>query len=46
MLHAVWDWQGQACDEGDEAAEWISDVLGKRLRLLRYAGEPQHFPGL
>ena len=34
-----WEWAGTARDEGDFAAEWLSEVLGKRVRLVRYMGE-------
>jgi uncharacterized protein YcbX len=34
-----WDWKGLAQDEGDEAAAWLSDFLGKPVRLVRYIGE-------
>ena len=37
---AVWEWKGQALDEGDHAAMWLSEYLGKDVRLLRYAGMP------
>eukprot|EP00884_Botryococcus_braunii_P010638 jgi/Botrbrau1/19576/Bobra.0035s0061.1 len=36
----VWEWEGEAEDEGDEAADWFSDFLGKRCRLARYIGKP------
>ena len=35
----VWEWQGDAEDQGDEAAAWLSAYLGRPARLLRYAGE-------
>jgi uncharacterized protein YcbX len=34
----VWDWVGTAGDEGDDAAEWFSAILGKRVRLVRWLG--------
>jgi len=34
----VWGWKGVGDDEGDTAADWLSEVLGQRCRLLRYAG--------
>lgn len=34
----VWAWSGVAADEGDEAAAWLSAVIGKRARLVRYLG--------
>lgn len=33
-----WEWTGPAADVGDEAAAWLSDYLGKPVRLVRYAG--------
>ena len=33
-----WDWTGLARDEGDDAAAWLSDFLGKPCRLVRYVG--------
>ena len=35
---SVWEWKGPAADEGDVAAEWLSAVLGRRVRLVRYIG--------
>lgn len=34
-----WEWAGTARDEGDFAADWLSEVLGKPVRLVRYMGE-------
>ena len=35
---AVWEWSGEADDEGDEAADWFSSFLGvSGLRLVRFA---------
>ena len=34
-----WDWKGLARDEGEDAAAWLTDVLGKPCRLVRYVGE-------
>ena len=34
----VWDWGGVAADEGDEAAAWLSALLDRRVRLVRYVG--------
>jgi uncharacterized protein YcbX len=31
----VHTWQGVGIDQGDEAAEWFSEVLGEPLRLMR-----------
>jgi hypothetical protein len=33
-------WQGEAVDQGDEAAEWASTLLGEPVRLVRVA--PDH----
>lgn len=35
----VWEWEGEAEDEGDGVADWLSEFLGKRCRLARYIGE-------
>lgn len=37
-VHGVW--QGEAVDQGDEAAEWASTLIGEPLRLVRVA--PNH----
>jgi uncharacterized protein len=34
---SVWEYSARADDEGDEAAAWLSGVLGKPCRLVRYA---------
>jgi hypothetical protein len=33
-----WDWKGLARDEGEDAAAWLTAVLGKPCRLVRYVG--------
>ena len=33
-----WGWSGVARDEGDAASAWLSDFLGRPVRLVRYAG--------
>ncbi|KAL3833056.1 hypothetical protein ACJIZ3_007792 [Penstemon smallii] len=33
---SVWEWSGSAFDEGEEAAKWFSDYLGKPSRLVRF----------
>ncbi|KAI8469189.1 MAG: MOSC domain-containing protein [Monoraphidium minutum] len=33
-----WEWTGAAADEGDAAAAWLSTVLGRDVRLVRYLG--------
>lgn len=50
----VWEWEGEARDEGEAAAAWLSKFLGKPCRLARYIGIPplssprflsqKHFP--
>lgn len=36
----VWEFDGTAYDQGDIAAEWVSNYLGDGAhRLVRYAGE-------
>lgn len=37
-VHGIW--QGEAVDQGDEAAEWASTLIGEPLRLVRVA--PNH----
>ncbi len=37
-VHGVW--QGEAVDQGNEAAEWASTLVGEPLRLVRVA--PEH----
>ena len=39
MNVTCWEWAGTARDEGDFAADWLSEVLGKPVRLVRYMGE-------
>ncbi|CAL8463480.1 g3014 [Coccomyxa elongata] len=36
-----WDWKGLAQDEGEDAAAWLTNFLGKPVRLVRYVGTPQ-----
>ncbi|KAK9067766.1 hypothetical protein SSX86_011877 [Deinandra increscens subsp. villosa] len=37
----VWEWSGSALDEGDEAAKWFTDFLGKPSRLVRFNEESE-----
>jgi uncharacterized protein YcbX len=37
-VHGVWD--GEGVDQGDDAAEWASSVVGEALRLVRVS--PDH----
>ena len=34
---SVWEWSGEADDEGDEAGDWFSAFLGISCRLVRFA---------
>ncbi|KAK2079622.1 hypothetical protein QBZ16_002017 [Prototheca wickerhamii] len=34
----VWDWEGSGLDEGEEAAAWLTELLGKPARLVRFVG--------
>lgn len=36
---SVWGWRGEAVDQGDEAAGWASDFIGRSVRLVRASGE-------
>ena len=40
---SVWEYAADADDEGDEAAAWVSGVVGRAARLVRYAprGQPR-----
>ena len=31
---SVWSWHGKAVDQGDDAAEWGSDIIGRPVRLV------------
>lgn len=33
---SVWEWNGSALDEGDDASKWFSNYLGKPSRLVRF----------
>lgn len=35
----VFEWTGEALDEGDLAAEYLSDFMGHKVRLMAYAGD-------
>ncbi|PKI69220.1 hypothetical protein CRG98_010357 [Punica granatum] len=41
---SVWEWSGSALDEGEEAAKWFSDYLGKPSRLVRFNADSQKRP--
>ena len=34
-----WEWKGNAQDEGEAAAQWVSELLGEPSRLVRFIGE-------
>ncbi|DBB06919.1 TPA: hypothetical protein ACH3X3_009573 [Trebouxia sp. C0006] len=34
------DWKGDAIDEGNEVADWLSKFLRQRVRLVKYGGVP------
>ncbi len=33
------DWKGDAIDEGNEVADWLSKFLQQRVRLVKYGGQ-------
>ncbi|CDY29104.1 hypothetical protein HID58_086265 [Brassica napus] len=41
---SMWEWTGSAFDEGEEAAKWFSDYLGKQSRLVRFNNETETRP--
>ncbi|XP_076935059.1 uncharacterized protein LOC143601558 [Bidens hawaiensis] len=41
---SVWEWSGSALDEGDEAAKWFTEYLGKPSRLVRFNEESETRP--
>ncbi|KAJ8765899.1 hypothetical protein K2173_020415 [Erythroxylum novogranatense] len=41
---SLWEWSGSALDEGNEAAEWFSNYLGKPSRLVRFNTESETRP--
>ena len=42
-LTNVWEWTGEALDEGDLASEYLSDYMGHKVRLMAYAGRSLDF---
>ena len=36
---SVWGWNGEAVDQGDEAAEWGQELLGRLVRLVAVSNE-------
>nr|XP_043635796.1 mitochondrial amidoxime reducing component 2-like isoform X1 [Erigeron canadensis] len=41
---SVWEWTGSALDEGDKAAQWFTDFLGKPCRLVRFNEDSETRP--
>ncbi|CAA7014857.1 unnamed protein product [Microthlaspi erraticum] len=41
---SMWEWSGSAFDEGEDAAKWFSDYLGKQSRLVRFNKETETRP--
>lgn len=39
-----WEWKGNARDEGEAAAQWVSEVVGQPSRLVRFIGEYTTLP--
>ena len=48
--HPTWrnvrchDWKGDALDEGDTVADWLSTFLKQKVRLVKYGGKLQPSP--
>lgn len=34
------DWKGNAIDEGDAVADWLTTFLKQKVRLVKYGGKP------
>lgn len=47
---SVWRWHGEAVDQGDDAAEWGSNIIGRPVRLVAISDEKPRWvegePGL
>ncbi|KAI4371225.1 hypothetical protein MLD38_019487 [Melastoma candidum] len=41
---SCWEWSGSALDEGQEAADWLSNYLGKPSRLVRFNTASENRP--
>ena len=41
-----WEWKGNARDEGEAAARWVSELLGEPSRLVRFIGEAARLTAL
>lgn len=39
----VWNWQGEAVDQGELAAEWGSELIGRPVRLVAVSNECPRF---
>jgi len=43
---SVWGWKGEAIDQGNEAAEWGAEVIGRPVRLVTVSDEaPRYVEG-
>ena len=40
---SVWGWSGEAVDQGDEAAEWGSEYVGRPVRLVAVSNEKPRY---
>jgi len=40
---SVWSWHGRAVDQGNDAAKWGSDVIGRPVRLVAVSHEEARF---
>lgn len=40
---SVWSWNGSALDQGDVAANWFSEVVGRPVRLVRLSDNTDRF---
>jgi hypothetical protein len=40
---SVWGWEGEAVDQGDEAAQWGEAVLGRPVRLVAISDESPRY---
>jgi uncharacterized protein YcbX len=40
---SVWRWQGKAVDQGEEAASWVSAIVGRPVRLVAVSDEYPRF---
>ncbi|KAK1412468.1 hypothetical protein QVD17_33747 [Tagetes erecta] len=41
---SVWEWSGSVLDDGDEAAKWFTEFLGKTSRLVRFNEDSETRP--